>query len=275
MVSEKGLREKFPKSDLEGQRRQQRKRKKMKQYELCHYLHANGLTQRRIARIVGLSRGTVIRYLRAETFPKKQRQRLVSSILDPFLPYLEERFQAGCHNASLLWREIKAKGYSGSPSQVRKWVRWRRKRVTEPTTKPIESITPIFLLPPASDLHHLLTQKDENLSSGDKWLLERVTQIQEIGLLRNFVQRFRDMIQDRDPQPFDSWLADVKKCALSGFVHFAAGLEQDYKAVRGALTYQWSNGQTEGQVNRLKMLKRQMFGRAKVDLLRKRIMYPI
>lgn len=274
VAREQGLRDKYPRGSLESQRRQQRQLRKMKQYELCHYLSANGLTQRRIASIVGISRGTVIRYLRSESFPEGQRMHLVASMLDPFLPYLEKRYQAGIHNASQLWREIKAQGYPGTPSQVRKWFGWRRQRVAvEDARPPLSTITPIFLLPPVSDLYKLLLADNEALSEQDRWLLERVSQIPEIQQLQSLISRFRLMVTDKVPSLLDDWLKEAQSAPIKAIANFAYGIAQDYEAVRAALSYEWSNGQTEGQVNRLKMLKRQMYGRAKLDLLKKRIMY--
>ena len=274
VVGERGLRAKFLRSPLEDQRRRQRKLKKMRQYELCHYLRANGLTQRRIASIVGLSRGTVIRYLRSDTFPEKMRNQLVSSILNPYLPYLEERYQAECHNAHQLWREIQGKGYPGSPGQVRKWVRWRQQKPTAEAGPPAESVTPILVLPQPSDLYRLLMTDSDKLTEQDNWLLERATGIPEISQLHALIHRFRRLVTDKEPTMLADWLFDAKNCPVNAFANFAKGIEQDDAAVQAALSSHWSNGQTEGQVNRLKMLKRQMFGRAKLDLLKKRIMYP-
>ncbi|QPC81672.1 transposase [Phototrophicus methaneseepsis] len=91
--------------------------------------------------------------------------------------------------------------------------------------------------------------------------------------LYTLIQDFASMIRQRDAQPFDSWLkfcskSDIRACQL-----FAQSLQQDYDAVRAALSTDWSNGQTEGQVHRLKLLKRQMYGRANLDLLRIRVCY--
>jgi transposase len=81
------------------------------------------------------------------------------------------------------------------------------------------------------------------------------------------------MVRERDPAALDPWLAAVADSGLSELQSFATGLQQDRQAVDAALATEWSNGQTEGQVNRLKTLKRSMYGRARVDLLRKRLLY--
>jgi transposase len=82
------------------------------------------------------------------------------------------------------------------------------------------------------------------------------------------------MIHERQPEELDEWLRDAETCSLAAIRHFAIRLRQDYPAVRASLSFEWSNGQVEGQVNRLKTIKRQMYGRANFDLLRLRVLLP-
>ena len=86
-------------------------------------------------------------------------------------------------------------------------------------------------------------------------------------------QQFIQLIQNRKIEQLDPWLKDCKTSGIAMLQNFATRIEQDYAAVRAALETEWSNGQTEGQINRLKLLKRQMYGRAKFDLIRKRVLY--
>jgi len=87
------------------------------------------------------------------------------------------------------------------------------------------------------------------------------------------VQAFERMVRERQVDQLDSWLRQAEASGVRELRRFALGLRQDYAAVRGALEYPWSQGQTEGQVNRLKQIKRQMYGRAKFDLLRLRVLH--
>ena len=98
-------------------------------------------------------------------------------------------------------------------------------------------------------------------------------QDKEVRIVAEIAQRFTHMVRERTSTDLDSWLADCLTCGIQDVVNFAKGIGQDYQAVRLALEKPWSNGQTEGQVNRLKLLKRQMYGRAKLDLLRCRMLY--
>jgi transposase len=95
--------------------------------------------------------------------------------------------------------------------------------------------------------------------------------LREIYLL---VQSFRKLLAQRSPQKLDDWLRKMESCEVKKLQNFAVSLRQDYEAVKAALSYDWSNGQVEGQVNRLKTIKHQMYGRANFDLLRLRILGP-
>jgi transposase len=84
---------------------------------------------------------------------------------------------------------------------------------------------------------------------------------------------FAAMIRNRAPDSLSAWLSRAERCSVAGMRSFARGLRQDEAAVRAAMTVDWSNGQVEGRVNRLKTIKRTMFGRARFDLLRARILH--
>jgi len=94
---------------------------------------------------------------------------------------------------------------------------------------------------------------------------------EKIAVAYDLGQRFADMIRKRQPELLLPWLEDVTKSRITALKGFAKGIKQDLAAVTNALSLPWSNGQTEGQVNRLKLIKRQMYGRANFDLLRKRV----
>jgi transposase len=81
------------------------------------------------------------------------------------------------------------------------------------------------------------------------------------------------MVRERKSEQLDGWVMTAEKSQIVELCNFARGMRQDYPAIRAALTEEWSNGQTEGQNTRLKLLKRQMYGRAKLDLLRHRVLY--
>jgi Transposase len=93
----------------------------------------------------------------------------------------------------------------------------------------------------------------------------------EFTTMRHLAMRFRGLLRGARVEKLDNWLNDARKCGICGMRRFARTLRQDIEAVRNAVLESWSNGQTEGQINKLKMLKRAMSGRAGVDLLRVRM----
>jgi len=120
-------------------------------------------------------------------------------------------------------------------------------------------------------------KEEEELSENDQEALERMKQEdKKIAEAYSLSQRFVSMIKERLHEALLPWLEDVKQSGIDGLKRFAKGIKQDLDAVRNALSFEWSQGQVEGQVNRLKLIKRQMYGRANFDLLRKRVLaYPM
>jgi Transposase len=127
---------------------------------------------------------------------------------------------------------------------------------------------------------HLLREPAE-LSPEDAAVVERVMQDAQAATVIDLGRRFCRIVRTRSgsEQPsrsavvaFEAWLAEARDCGVRVVESFAANLDQDGCAVRAALTLPWSSGQAEGQINRLKLLKRSMYGRAKLDLLRRRFL---
>jgi transposase len=114
-------------------------------------------------------------------------------------------------------------------------------------------------------------QHKEKLTSEEEQLLERIAAQPELSGVCTLARGFIDLVRQRLRKQLDSWLVAVKNSSISAFQSFAKGFKEDYEAVKAGLTLEVSNGPVEGQNNRLKMLKRQMFGRAGLDLLAKRL----
>jgi transposase len=119
----------------------------------------------------------------------------------------------------------------------------------------------------------LLVKQEGELTEDDKQALERMKQTdKEVAEAYILGQRFTGMVRERQHESLLPWLEDVTKSGISALTGFANGIRQDLAAVTNALSSPWSNGQVEGQVNRLKLIKRQMYGRANFDLLRRRVL---
>jgi transposase len=258
------------------QKRQLTRDRRLARYQTVLELQQQGLSRRAIARQSGLGYRTIQRYLDAGTFPEMAQRRKGPSILDQYLPYLQQRWLQGEHNGSQLFREIKAQGYSGGYGMVGLWAAQQRgepkhSRTTKTEPKPSK---PTVQRPwSARYAVWLLLKEPELLPTEKKAALERMLQTSpDLQRAYNFAQAFGRMVRGRLSKALDPWLEAVAQSGLTALKNFAAGLERDKTAVLAALSLPYSNGQTEGQVNRLKLIKRQMYGRAKFDLLRLRVL---
>jgi len=250
------------------QREQEARRaQRQARYTEVRALHDQGLSARQIAGTLRLARTTVRRFLRAEGFPERQPRRPRPSLLTPYEAYLGERWTAGCHNATALWRELRGQGFTGGRSIVRAHLaRWREDdglvRPSAPPLRPQVSVrqTSWLLLRSPHDL-----EPDERVFV--KALGQRCPEAARAGEL---ARGFLAIVRQRDHQALEPWVGQAERSELPELRGFAVGLRRDWAAVSAGLELSWSNGQTEGQVNKLKLLKRQMYGRASFELLRRR-----
>lgn len=241
------------------QRRQER-------IETALELNHRGMSQKAIAQSLGLHPKTIRRYL-LNPEPRNRRQKR-SRLLDPYKPYIQQRWKEGCHNASQIFREIKKMGYPGETTIVREYV--KRLRKTDHLTE--NGGTPSLPRPRALAWLLLKPPNDQNSVQNQIW--ERViSNNPKLMTTSKLATDFSAMIKDRESELLDDWLEQASESGDRLWRNFAAGLKQDYAAVQAALLLPWSNGPTEGHINRLKIIKRQMYGRAKDDLLRKRALW--
>ncbi len=252
-------REKFPRAQSDLNRQQASREKRVQIYTHIQLLKRRGCGQRQIARILGLSRGTVRRYFHATAFPESPARR-VPSLIDPYLEFLEQRYAAGTTNAQQLWREIRDQGYPGSSRQVNKWVQTQRHKINmveddSQLPMPFSAVT-FRVLPTLKTCLWLLIADPKRLTPQEAVLLKRLQLFEVLHRLHHLVQRFAAIIRQRLVDRLDEWLADSAASRIAACVRFANSLKQDYAAVRAAVELPWSNGQTEGQIHRLKLLKR-------------------
>ncbi len=274
--SEPALRTRFPRSGADEQLRSGRRQQRIQRYQIVQELKSHGMSIRRISRLLGLPRGTVRSFYFADTYPETQRRKTRPSMLDPYLPYLERRVQDGCTNAKQLWREIVARGYPGAPGQVSKWMTWRRRQNIDGVSPGMSNSSGTgadLMLPSRRTLSRILFTDPSQLDAHETMLLKLVKQNRMIAVVHELVRTFRGMIATKQTAEFDGWLAACHRSNVPAMNRFANSIQQDRTAVLAAISTHWSNGQTEGHVNRLKMLKRQMYGRANLDLLRARVLY--
>jgi transposase len=262
------------------QMQQARRAKRLKRFETVRDLHAQGLSQRTIARQLRIGKGTVRRYLNATTFPEIARRRKAPSILDPFVPYLAERWQAGCHNGLQLWREIRDQGYIGSRPLVSMWVAQQRRLLPSRPQHAPRGQWPHPLAPPSPPrpissrrAAFLLLKPPEQLDPDQSDTVARLEQASpQVAAASRLVHEFAQMVRDRQRTHLDDWLQAVHASGIRELRYFARGVQRDYDAVAAGLSLPWSSGPVEGHINRLKTLKRQMYGKAGFELLRQRVL---
>jgi transposase len=220
-------------------RRDQRERRarRIQRFEAVRALHEQGIGVHQIARTLGIGRNTVRRFLRAEGFPERQPRRPCRTFLTPYEPYLRVRWDAGCRNISVLWREVRARGYAGGYSGLyAHLIRWRD-QVGPMDRSP--SSTRRFSVRQATWL--LLRDPDE-LDPFERTYLEALSQrCPEAACARGLARSFVTMVRDRDQTALVPWMEQAERSDLPELRGFAAGLRRDWAAVTAGLDVPWSN----------------------------------
>lgn len=271
-------------SQAERQGKSVRQECRSRQHQEIHALKERGTSILTISRQLGISRSTVYHYLRVEEDGVRHRSHRSSSILDPFVPYLSERFEGGCHNGVQLWQEIKKMGYPGSRKMVAVWIAQQRVPCSEPLSESPAAGSPLknTSLPTSSSqrtsssrqFSWFLLRPQESLSPGEQAILAKIEQsCPELSRARALANEFGMLVRQRDEKRLSDWLSSALESGVAEMKSFAAGLLKDESAVRAALSLEWSNGPVEGQVNRLKFVKRSMYGRGGFALLRARVLH--
>ncbi|MEN3794547.1 ISL3 family transposase [Fulvimarina sp. MAC3] len=223
-------------------------------------LAAEGVSVKEIVRRTGRSRGLVrqiVRGKRTDVFRTRQGS------LDRHLRFLDAQWDAGCRNGAELWRRLRDLGFRGSTRVVSEWATRRRRSETITTAR-------LRKVPSARSIARLMTLKRDHLTKAETIMVAAIENgVPALASARTLIDRFQAIIRGRAVADLDTWIADAGPSLLASFVR---GIKNDAAAVRAAVTEPWSNGQTEGQVNKLKLVKRQMYGRAKIDLLEARLL---
>jgi len=245
--------------------------------DLSRELHNRGLSQKEIAQQIHRHPKTIRRYL-STPMPIGRSQRK-KRLLDPYRSYLLNRWNEGCHNATKLFQELQAQGFTGSTTIVRTAIQQYRKAsglppmVRNQAGQPLTS-DPTRQPPSLRTLSYWILKRPEHRKEDHERIIEQVSQAQpKLDATIILAREFASMVRERKSDELNSWLERAGQSGYRVWNNFVSGLKQDQAAVQAALTYTWSNGPTEGHINRLKCLKRLMYGRAKDDLLRKRVLW--
>jgi transposase len=262
-------------SPREQQRMDGSRQRRLDLYEEVQRLKELGLNPSQMSQHLPHSYYTIRFFYNAAEFPERMPGRTARSKLEPYLDYLESRLQAGEHGTRQLYQEIQAQGYTGGEVMVSRWVYARRLLAnTDPTAADTLPITTTSSsLPSARKLSWLLVLPSDKLTDHDTAMLRHIQQDEATQHFYDLAQEFRTLVQIRSTERFDAWLDAAAHSSLTKVRTFAKSLPDEYEFIRAALEYEWSNGQTEGQITRLKFIKRQMYGRASFELLRQKVLY--
>src|SRR6266516_2790831 len=250
--------------------------RRMTVYERVISLSEQGYNQGDIATQLRMSRKKVRQLLQAPPRPPVYKSRPTK--LTPYTSYLKHRFvEEACDNSLQLYREIRQLGYDGCRSVVTNYVTQLRQQAGIKATtgrkqsrqpKPLKATIPApgplrwcFLLP----AERLNTKQQAQLTQ----LCEREA---KFVLLHQLAQAFMSLLHGQTDAGLTPWFKEVQKSQIPELISFAKGLQRDEVAVRAGLSLKWSQGPVEGAINRIKLIKRSMYGRAKFDLLRTRVL---
>ena len=222
-------------------------------------LAKDGVPIKQIVRRLGHSRQLIRQVIRGE---RHDIFRTRQSSLDRHLPWLDVQWSSGCHNGSDLWRRLKERGFRGSLRVVSEWAT-RRRRAERADAQNLRRI------PSARTIARLMTIGRNYLSKSETVIIAAIENgVPSLVEARMIIGEFHTMVRDRAHTRLGAWIA---KARASMVASFASGVAKDEAAVRAAIMLPWSNGQTEGQITKLKLVKRQMYGRGKIDLLQARL----
>lgn len=233
-----------------------------------HELLAQGMALKAISRALQLNVKTVRKYARAQT-----PEQLVSpnpptgrSVLAAFKPYLHSRVeQEPDASTDTLLQELRQRGYRGSLRTLREYLAQIRREIPKAPPPP-----PV---PSARQITGWIMRPDDKLDEADRLGLKSAcAACPELAALTDLAHGFNELVRTRGGARLEEWIKQAGDGPFPELRGFAKGLYGDFDAVKAGLTLHWSSGRVEGSVTRVKMVKRQMYGRAKLDLLRKRIL---
>ncbi len=266
-----------PRAIQVAQEQHARRDRRIARYEEVRRLHQQGWSGHAIARSMHLSRTTVQSYLTSDAAPILRLRVRKGSKLDPYKEYLQRRWQEGCHHAQGLLDEVRRQGYTGGHSILRAYVATFRRAMpcmiaarANPTQ--VRAMARATWSP--RQLVALCMRRPADLTEKQAAALTRIRAASPMLVaVYEAVLAFAGMVREREVHGLTEWVERMRRSEHRELRGFADGLREDYAAVRAGLTLPESNGPTEGHINKLKFVKRAMYGRGKVDLLRQRVIW--
>jgi transposase len=240
-------------------------------YQQIQELYQQGGTILGIARQLHIGHRRVRKFVRSPNFPEWGKPAHTRSAIDPYRPYLQERWQQGCQETGPLWQEVQARGFSGSRMMVYRWIQVQREKpASVPAHRQEQAIRTQSLAP--RHLAWLFLRDPKRLEKQEKQTLSLIRKTPNVETTYRLAQQLTTLVKERNAQPLETWLWDCQMSGISDLVTFAQGLKKEGSALHAALTLPYSNGPVEGKINKLKYIKRSMYGRAGFPLLRQKVL---
>jgi transposase len=239
-------------------------------FEEAARLHATGVSLRQISRLLGTDCKTVRRWLRAGDIPSWQQPRR-GSMLDAHRDHLERRWAEGCRNAARLWRELASVGFSGGYTTVKAWAARRRKTGPNVGRMSAADKGQPWRWPSGRRMARLLMAETDTLAEADRTFVARLLDaVPPLAAAVAAAQRLSLLLRRQSSEKLEDVLTATSATPLASFT---AELRKDIDAVQAAVDLPWTTSPVEGQIGRIKMLKRTMYGRAGFELLRARVLH--
>ena len=261
---------------------QQRRQQKLELFRTIKQMRAAGMKISLIARQLGLCRRRIDKWIQLDELPERSRMQPRPGMPESFRDYLRQSWEAGCRHGRTLFAEIRKLGYIGCYSGLAKFLSpWRQPRAE--TRRAISAFPDALQLQVTTSTGSrqlspqvavaLLGKIRAELTSKQAQIVDTLKrQCPGFAVMRKLVFSFRAILRGGKVTTLHRWMEDARKTGIHSLVRFVRTLKQDLSAVESAVSKPWSNGPVEGHINRLKMLKRQMYGRAGIELLRARLL---
>ncbi|MBV9689077.1 MAG: ISL3 family transposase [Ktedonobacteraceae bacterium] len=263
------------------QTQQARQEERQHRYQTILALRSQGMKSQEIAVRVGIGERTVRHWLSRRGLPYSRPRNPRPRLIDAYAAYLALRWQAGCHNGSQLEKEVRARGYTGSQRGIYRYLETLEasadlsvppRSAAPPAEAGTPSNLPLTLSPQQATW--LFFRRKADLKQEELTQLRVLLQASDRAQTTyHLVEQFLHMVRECAGEQLDAWLQEVKASQLVAFTSFVTSIQQDQDAILAGLTLPWSTGPLEGHINRLKLIKRQGYGRAKFDLLRLRVLH--
>jgi transposase len=260
--------------------RQQTRAQMRSLFRSIQALRRAGMNKSAIARTLGVHRHTVQKYSALKSAPQRKPRVRKKSALAPYEDYILRRFTDGCRNATQIHKEISEQGYPGAYNNVWRIIQYLKK--CEGEGDPLPDSPPGLS---ATQAKGILITRPEKRTEEEMLTIERMKMVdRHVGKCCHLFEEFARLFRERDDYvgvsghkraraALQRWMEEAKESEIPELKAFAAKLLQDMKAVVAAMVWPHSQGQIEGRVNKLKLIKRSMYGRGKFDLLRQRVLY--